>query len=194
MRAPTALRATPWPQRSSGNVHAFHRPSSESPRASIDPGAACTPASTTTTAAACVPAQPSDAPFPPLLPFCPSPLPSPGVRRLRHTVPAGAASNLDETNLQPARAVAPRSGPMDDNGSHSISAPNQSAIPIIKTGPRQPRRRRDARECEIFEAQTKLANQQDHNRYEDGRNCGEGDCSFIFLMADALQPRPWARR
>ena len=46
------------------------------------------------------------------------------------------ASNLDETNLQPARArdVAPRRGPVDDSrrGSHPISAPNQSAMPIIK--------------------------------------------------------------
>jgi hypothetical protein len=40
-----------------------------------------------------------------------------------------------------------------------------------------------------IEAQTKLANQQDHNRYEDGRNCGDGECSFVFLIADALRPR-----
>src|SRR5258708_19896208 len=46
-----------------------------------------------------------------------------------------AASNLDETNLPPARAgdVVPRRVPMDDSrcGSHPISAPNQSAMPII---------------------------------------------------------------
>ena len=46
------------------------------------------------------------------------------------------ASNLNETNLTPAPAndAALRRGPMDDNGSHSISAPNQSAMPIIKMG------------------------------------------------------------
>ena len=32
-------------------------------------------------------------------------------------------------------------------------------------------------------------NQNLHNRYADGRNCVDGECSVIFLIADAPQPR-----
>jgi hypothetical protein len=39
-----------------------------------------------------------------------------------------------------------------------------------------------------LKTQTKLANQQDHNRYEEGRNCGYGGCSSVFLIAGALRP------
>jgi len=66
-----------------------------------------------------------------------------------------AASNLDETNLQPARArgVVPRRGPIDDSrcGSHPISAPNYSAMPIIKKGPPPPPDITETRESAKFQ-------------------------------------------
>ena len=107
-----------------------------------------------------------------------------------------AASNPDETILPPARAgeVAPLRGPMDDSRcrSHPISAPNQSAMPIMKTGPPQPRTSPGREGVRNLETQTKLANLQDHNRYEGSRNCGDGECGFAFSDCRCSPATQWA--
>jgi hypothetical protein len=74
-----------------------------------------------------------------------------------------AASNVDETNLQPrAGDVAPRRGPMENGrcGSHPISAPNQSAMPIIKNWAATAPDVTETRGVRNLGAQTELANQK----------------------------------
>jgi hypothetical protein len=76
-----------------------------------------------------------------------------------------AASNMDETNLQLARAgeVARRRGPMDDGRSRRISTSSPTASAV--------------------------ANENYHNRDLNRRNCGDRGCSSSFLVAVALLPR-----
>ena len=66
------------------------------------------------------------------------------------------ASNVDKTNLHPARArdVAPRRVPMDDSGrsSHPISASINPAMQKINTGPPLPRSSLRRGFCEILDA------------------------------------------
>ena len=99
-----------------------------------------------------------------------------------------ATSNVDGTNLQLtcARDVAPRRGLMENSrcGSRPISAPNQSAMPLIENGFPDLTETR-ARNCK---GQAALANQKSHNRCPDCRNYGDGECGFVFLAADAVRP------
>ena len=90
------------------------------------------------------------------------------------------ASNLDETNLQPAPApdVAPRAVLWTTVDAVRTPYRPQSIGASLRRGREQ-----------NPDAQAELANQQSHNRPPDCRNCGDGECSFIFLIADALRPR-----
>jgi len=98
------------------------------------------------------------------------------VEAVKSAIPA---SNLGGTNLQPpAPDVARRRGPMDDSrrGSHLMSPQSLGAS--------LPRRRE-----QNLDPQTERANQESHNLPPDCRNCGDGECSFVFEVADALPPR-----